>query len=90
MTKKLDESTTSASIPDVPAGPTGNMPCGTPYFDCGHNESMFWNLHRKARSKGQWFTKHYKDEPVANWARQNKGKNFYLQYKDMFRKVKAE
>ena len=45
-------STTTTSIP---AGPTGKMPCGTPYFNCNHNEDMFWNLHTKARKKGQWF-----------------------------------
>ena len=79
---KLNESTTVTNIPDVPTGPSGKMPCGTPYFNCDHKEDMFWNLHVKARGKGQWFNKHYKDEPVANWARQNKGKSFYLRYQD--------
>ena len=87
---KINEDTSTADIPDVPAGPTGKMPCGTPYFNCNHNEKMFWSLHTKSREKGQWYKKHYKDEPVANWARANKGKNFYLQYNDIFRKVKAK
>ena len=84
---KLKEETSTADIPDVP-GPTGTMPCGRPYFNCDNNEGMFWNLHKQARGKGQWYKTHYKDEPVANWARSNKGKSFYLQYKNMFRKVK--
>ncbi len=87
MTKKLKEATVQG---DIPTTPTGKMPCGTPYFDCGHREDMFWDLHVKARGKGQWFNKHYKDEPVANYARSNKGKNFYLKLNDMFRKVKAK
>lgn len=90
MTKKIDESTVAANIPDVPAKPTGTMHNGCPYFNCDHNPDMFWKLHTKARGKGKWFKNHYQDEPVANWARQNKGKNFYLQHDSMFRKVKAK
>ncbi len=83
----LKEETTTA---DIPNEPTGNMADGRPFFNCDHNEKLFWDLHTRVRGKGQWYKTHYQNEPVANWARANKGKNFYLQYKDMFRKIKAK
>ena len=81
---KLKEVSTMSSVA-VPQGPTGQMKCGTPYFDC--DEDMFYSLHLKKRKSGQWFRKHYKDSEVANWARKNKGKSFYLKHNNMFRKV---
>ncbi len=88
--KNIKEETSVSDIPTEPVGPSGKMPDGCPYFNCDKNENMFWNLHIHARGKGKWFDKHYSDKPVAAWARQNKGKNFYLQFKDMFRKIKAK
>jgi hypothetical protein len=80
--------TSSVAMPQGPLGaPTGKMNCGTPFFDC--DEDQFFNLHRKARQSGQWWKKHYKDTNMAQWAKKNKGKNFYLRHKGMFRKIKA-
>jgi hypothetical protein len=87
--KKIKEETTTTSLPEVETLPSGKMICGTPYFNC--NDDIFFNLHLKKRKNKQWFNKHYKDSNVANWARKNKGKDFYLKHEseNMFRKVKA-
>lgn len=70
----------------MPQGPTGTVN-GYPYFDA--DEDMFFNLHRKKRKSGQWFDKYYKFSEVAKFARNNRGKAFYLKYNDMYRKIKA-
>lgn len=89
----LVESTDTAdvAVPDAPAqtGPAGHMPCGSPYFNC--SDDQFWTLHTKSRGDKQWFNKHYQDSGIADWARANKGKNFYLKHESgMFRKIKAK
>ncbi len=58
MTKKIEEETTTADIPD---GAAGKMAGGRPYFNCDHNEGMFWGLHTKVRCKVQWYKNHYKE-----------------------------
>ncbi len=91
MKNKIDEATVAANIPEV-RGPSGIMPCGSPYFSCNDNEELFWNLHRRKRKNRQWYKTHYKNEEVTKWARKNKNKNFYLKLSvsgvDMFRKIK--
>jgi hypothetical protein len=93
MANKVEEETgvDNVAMPDAPAvkgTPTGKMPCGSPYFDC--DDDQFWGLHQRARGNRQWFDKHYKDTNIAQWARKNKGSQFYLKHDSgMFRKVKA-
>ena len=89
----IDEATSvgDVAMPDAPAvsGPAGHMPCGSPYFNC--SDDQFWQLHQKSRGDRQWFNKHYKGSEVGDWARKNKGKNFYLKHDSgMFRKIKAK
>jgi len=86
---KLNESTVTGNIPNVPTGPYGKMPCGSDIFSCDHDENLFWTLHTKVRKHRQWYKTHIGDEMITAWARKpmNKNKCFYLKYKDMFRKI---
>jgi hypothetical protein len=78
---------TGTSAVAMPDGPLQNkMPCGTPYFDC--DEDDFFSLHLKAkRNPGQWYKKYY-GQDVGDWAKNNKGKSFYLKHNEMFRKIR--
>ena len=83
----ISEETTTAAIPDVQ--PAYSLPCGTPVFKV--DDDIFFNLHLKQRKDKGWYDKHYKDSNVAQWARKNKGKEFYIKHgeKEMYRKIKA-
>lgn len=90
--ESIDEMTGASAVPVSAAlakgTPSGTMPCGTPYFNC--SDEQFWSLHTQVRKHGGWYDKFYQDTDVAQWARQNKGKGFYLKHESgMFRKVKA-
>jgi predicted RNA-binding protein YlxR (DUF448 family) len=63
------------------------MACGTPFFAC--DEKMFYDLHMKKRKNKGWYDKFYKDTAVADYARKNKGRSFYLKHNNIFRKIKA-
>jgi hypothetical protein len=85
----LKEETTTANIP---SGKPDGQYMGLPMFKCDDSKNdMFWRLHKTKRKHKQWYKTHYQDSNLAQWAKGNSGKDFYLYNvnHDMFRKVKA-
>ena len=83
----IEEETNSTAV-EIPQNGCGTMPCGTPYYTV--DDDLFFTLHLKKREKGQWYNKHYKDSAVADFARRNPRRSFYLKHRElgMFRKIK--
>lgn len=71
---KIDEETTTSSIPSEPHG---KLPCGTPFFRVPND--LFFNIAFNKREKGKWFSKHYQDIDLAKWCKSNPDKAFYIQ-----------
>ena len=86
--ENLNEIVTTADIPTKPDEIAfDGVILNTPVFDV--DDDIFFTLHKTARQYRQWWRTWAKDERIANFCRQTRGrKHFYIRWQNMLRKIK--